>query len=39
VETSPGVTITDSSTEVKFTFPGGAPYSGKNFARLRVTGP
>ena len=39
LETSPGVTITDSSTEVKFTFPGGAPYSGKNFARLRVTGP
>ncbi len=39
VETSPGATITDSSTEVKFTFPGGPAYSGKNFARLRVTGP
>lgn len=39
VETSPGATITDSSTEVKFTFPGGPAYSGKKFARLKVTGP
>ncbi len=38
-ETTGGGNITDSSTEVKFTFPGGPTYSGKNFARLRVTGP
>jgi autotransporter-associated beta strand protein len=35
-----GFTVTfPSATEVKFTFPSGPPYSGKNFARLKVTGP
>jgi fibronectin-binding autotransporter adhesin len=35
-----GFTVTfPSSTEVKFTFPGGPTYSGKKFARLKVTGP
>ena len=37
-ESSPGnVTITGNN--VKYTFPGGPAYTGKNFARLRVTGP
>jgi hypothetical protein len=39
VETLGGGNITDSSASLKFTFPGGVPYSGKNFARLKVTGP
>jgi hypothetical protein len=39
VETIEGGNITDSGASVKFTFPGGPVYSGKNFARLRVTGP
>jgi hypothetical protein len=35
-----GFTVTfPSATEVKFTFPGGSAYSGKKFARLKVTGP
>ena len=34
-----GGNVIDSPTEVKYTFPGGPPYSGKNFARLKVTGP
>jgi hypothetical protein len=35
-----GFTVTfPSATEVKFTFPAGPPYSGKKFARLKVTGP
>jgi fibronectin-binding autotransporter adhesin len=35
-----GFTVTfPSATEVKFTFPGGPAYSGKKFARLKVTGP
>jgi fibronectin-binding autotransporter adhesin len=38
-ETIGGGNITDSGASVKFTFPGGPAYSGKNFARLRVTGP
>lgn len=29
----------DPGGSVKFTFPGGPPYSGKNFARLKVNGP
>lgn len=37
VETLGGGNITDTGTEVKYTFPG--PLSGKNFARLKVTGP
>jgi hypothetical protein len=36
-ETLGGGNITDTGTSVKYTFPG--PLSGKNFARLKVTGP
>jgi autotransporter-associated beta strand protein len=36
-ETGGNVTITGN--DVKYTFPGGPAYTGKNFARLRVTGP
>lgn len=36
-ETLGGGTITDTPTNVKYTFPG--PLSGKKFARLKVTGP
>jgi hypothetical protein len=36
-ETLGGGNVTDTGTEVKFTFPG--PLSGKNFARLKVMGP
>jgi hypothetical protein len=38
-ETLGGGNITDDPGFVKFTFPGGPAYSGKNFARLKVTGP
>jgi autotransporter-associated beta strand protein len=34
-----GGNIIDDPGFVKFTFPSGPPYSGKNFARLKVTGP
>lgn len=34
-----GGNVIDSPTEVKYTFPGGPPYSGKNLARLKVAGP
>jgi autotransporter-associated beta strand protein len=36
---SVGVNVTITGNDVKYTFPGGPAYSGKNFARLRVTGP
>ncbi len=39
IETSPGNVSFPSANEVKYTFPGGPGYSGKNFARLKVTGP
>jgi autotransporter-associated beta strand protein len=42
VETIGGGNITDTPNpggSVKYTFPGGPAYSGKNFARLKVTGP
>ena len=42
VETIGGGNITDTANpggSVKYTFPGGPAYTGKNFARLRVTGP
>jgi hypothetical protein len=29
----------DPGGSVKFTFPGGPTYTGKNFARLKVNGP
>lgn len=38
-ETIPGGNIVNDPGFVKFTFPGGPAYSGKNFARLRVAGP
>ena len=41
-ETIGGGNLTDIANpggSVKYTFPGGPAYSGKNFARLRVTGP
>jgi autotransporter-associated beta strand protein len=38
-ETIGGGNITDTSGSVKYTFPAGPPYSGKKFARLKVTGP
>ncbi len=34
-----GSTVTITGNEVKFTFPDGPPYDGKNFVRLKVTGP
>ena len=34
-----GFTVTITGNEVKFTFPDGPPYDGKNFVRLKVTGP
>jgi autotransporter-associated beta strand protein len=34
---SVGVNVTDSASEVTYTFP--APYTGRNFVRLKVTGP
>jgi fibronectin-binding autotransporter adhesin len=34
-----GVNVTITGNNVKYTFPGGPAYSGKNFARLKVTGP
>jgi hypothetical protein len=37
-ESSPG-NVTITGNDVKFTFPGGPAYTGKNFARLKVTGP
>ena len=39
IETSPGNVSFPSANEVKYTFPGGPGYSGKIFARLKVTGP
>jgi hypothetical protein len=42
VETIGGGNILDTANpggSVKYTFPGGPAYTGKNFARLRVTGP
>jgi hypothetical protein len=39
VETIPGGNITDIPASVTYTFPGGPAYSGKRFARLKVTGP
>jgi hypothetical protein len=39
-ETLAGGNLVDDPGFVKFTFPPGAPpYTGKNFARLKVTGP
>jgi autotransporter-associated beta strand protein len=39
-EPNPGLTISfPSANEVKYTFPGGPAYTGKRFARLKVTGP
>ncbi len=38
-ETLGGGNITDSPGSVKYTFPGGPAYTGKKFARLKVTGP
>jgi hypothetical protein len=38
VEPSPG-NVADSPASVTYTFPGGPAYSGKKFARLKVTGP
>jgi fibronectin-binding autotransporter adhesin len=36
---SVGVSVTITGNDVKYTFPGGPAYSGKSFARLKVTGP
>ena len=38
-ETIGGGNVVDSPTQVTYTFPAGPPYSGKKFARLKVTGP
>lgn len=38
-ETSPGNVSFPSANEVKYTFPRGTAYTGKLFARLKVTGP
>ena len=34
-----GVNVIETGNDVKYTFPGGPAYTGKNFARLKVTGP
>jgi autotransporter-associated beta strand protein len=34
-----GGNVAETGNDVKYTFPGGPAYSGKNFARLKVTGP
>jgi hypothetical protein len=34
-----GGNVTITGNDVRYTFPGGPPYSGRNFARLKVTGP
>jgi fibronectin-binding autotransporter adhesin len=38
IESSPG-NVTNDPGFVKYTFPGGPGYTGRNFARLKVTGP
>jgi autotransporter-associated beta strand protein len=34
-----GGNVAETGADVKYTFPGGPAYTGKNFARLKVTGP
>jgi fibronectin-binding autotransporter adhesin len=34
-----GGNVAETGNDVKYTFPGGPAYSGKNFARLKVSGP